>query len=156
MMLKIIYIQSPYLILDTSLLEALKIACYRMVDVRIMIPAKPDHPFVYWASFSYAGELLKLGAKIYTYSKDAFLHSKTVVMDDEVCSVGTANMDIRSFALNFEVNAFIYSEDISIKQRKLFESDILVSTEVTLEDYNSRSQTIRFKESISRLLSPIL
>lgn len=73
---KYLYIQSPYLILNSSLLDALKIACLSGVDVRIMIPSKPDHPFVYWASYSYAGELLKFGAKIYTYDKNAFLHSK--------------------------------------------------------------------------------
>lgn len=153
---KYIYIQSPYLILDSSLLEALKMACYRGVDVKVMIPAKPDHPFVYWANHSYAGELLQLGAGIYKYSKDAFLHSKTVVIDDEVCSIGTANMDIRSFALNFEVNAFIYSKDISIKQRIQFEKDMEISEKLTTTVYDNRNKIVRIKESISRLLSPIL
>ena len=151
-----IYIQSPYLILDKSLLDTLKIACLSGVDVRIMIPTKPDHPFVHWASYSYAGELLKFGAKIYKYDKDAFLHSKTVVIDDSMCSIGTANMDIRSFESNFEVNAFIYSKDIAIEQRNYFESDMLKCTEVTQEIYENRSGIIRFKESISRLLSPVL
>ncbi|MEG2984704.1 MAG: cardiolipin synthase [Peptostreptococcaceae bacterium] len=153
---KYIYIQSPYLILDSSLLDALKIASLSGVDVRIMIPSKPDHPFVYWATYSYAGELLKFGAKIYTYDKNAFLHSKTVVMDDSICSIGTANMDIRSFELNFEVNAFMYSSDIAIKQKHIFESDIEKCTQVTQEIYDNRSQLIKFKESISRLLSPVL
>ena len=121
-----------------------------------MIPTKPDHPFVHWASYSYAGELLKFGAKIYKYDKDAFLHSKTVVIDDSMCSIGTANMDIRSFELNFEVNAFIYSKDIAIEQRNYFESDMLKCTEITQEIYENRSGIIRFKESISRLLSPVL
>ena len=121
-----------------------------------MIPSKPDHPFVYWASYSYAGELLKFGAKLYTYDENSFLHAKTIVMDDAICSVGTANMDIRSFELNFEVNAFIYSCEISKKQRLIFENDILNSKEVTLDLYNSRSTSIKIKESISRLLSPIL
>ena len=153
---KYIYIQSPYLILDNSLLEALKMACYRGVDVKIMIPAKPDHPFVYWANHSYAGELLQLGANIYKYSKEAFIHSKTVAIDDEVCSIGTANMDIRSFALNFEVNAFIYSKDITIKQKAQFEKDIELSEQLTTTMYDNRSKIVRVKESISRLLSPIL
>ncbi|EPZ53943.1 phospholipase D family protein [[Clostridium] sordellii ATCC 9714] len=106
------------------MLDALKIASLSGVDVRIMIPSKPDHPFVYWATYSYAGELLKFGAKIYTYGKDAFLHSKTVVMDDSICSIGTANMDIRSFELNFEVNAFMYCSEVAIKQKHIFEEDI--------------------------------
>jgi cardiolipin synthase len=153
---KYVYIQSPYLILDSTLIETLKIACLSGVDVRIMIPSKPDHPFVYWASYSYAGELLKFGAKIYTYGEDAFLHAKTIVSDDSICSIGTANMDIRSFELNFEVNAFIYSQEKSIELRKIFERDIINSKEITPEIYHSRSTYIRFKESISRLLSSVL
>ena len=69
---KYIYIQTPYFILDRTLTDTLKIACFSGVDVRIMIPSKPDHPFVYWASSSYAGELLKYGAKLYNYDHNAF------------------------------------------------------------------------------------
>ncbi len=151
-----VYIQSPYLILDKTLMETLKVACLSGVDVRIMIPSKPDHPFVYWASYSYAGELLNYGAKIYTYGGDAFLHAKTIVYDDSVASIGTANMDIRSFELNFEVNAFIYSEEKAREQRMIFERDIENSREITREIYESRSTYIKIKESISRLLSPVL
>ena len=151
-----VYIQSPYLILDKTLMETLKVACLSGVDVRIMIPSKPDHPFVYWASYSYAGELLDYGAKIYTYGEDAFLHAKTIVYDDSVASIGTANMDIRSFELNFEVNAFIYSEEKAREQRMIFEKDIENSREITKEIYESRSTYIKIKESISRLLSPVL
>ncbi|CEH32730.1 cardiolipin synthase [Romboutsia lituseburensis] len=153
---KYVYIQSPYFILDRTLTDTLKIACLSGVDVRIMIPSKPDHPFVYWASCSYAGELLKFGAKVYTYDQGSFLHAKTVVMDDAICSIGTANMDIRSFELNFEVNAFMYSSEVAKKQRLIFENDILNSKEMTLDLYNSRPTNIRMKESISRLLSPVL
>ncbi|MBQ6632361.1 MAG: cardiolipin synthase, partial [Romboutsia sp.] len=153
---KYVYIQTPYFILDKTLTDTLKIACFSGIDVRIMIPAKPDHPFVYWASSSYAGELLKYGAKLYNYNHDAFLHAKTVVVDDCICSIGTANFDIRSFELNFEINAFMYSSKMAKKQRKIFENDILKSKEITLDMYNSRSRYVRIKESISRLLSPIL
>ena len=153
---KYIYIQTPYFILDKTLTDTLKIACFSGVDRRIMIPSKPDHPFVYWASSSYAGELLKYGAKLYNYDHNAFLHAKTIVVDDCVCSIGTANMDIRSFELNFEINAFMYSSEVAKKQRAIFENDILKSKEITLDMYNSRSRYMRLKESISRLLSPIL
>ena len=153
---KYIYIQTPYFILDRTLTDTLKIACFSGVDVRIMIPSKPDHPFVYWASSSYAGELLKYGAKLYNYNQNAFLHAKTIVVDDCVCSIGTANMDIRSFELNFEINAFMYSSKIAKKQKAIFEDDILKSKEITLDMYNSRSRYVKLKESISRLLSPIL
>lgn len=151
-----VYIQSPYFILDKTLTDTLKIACFSGVDVRIMIPSKPDHPFVYWASSSYAGELLKYGAKLYNYDENGFLHAKTIVIDDSICSIGTANMDIRSFELNFEVNAFIYSSDIARQQKIIFEKDIAKSKEITLEMYHSRSTGVKIKESISRLLSPIL
>ncbi|MCY6371621.1 cardiolipin synthase [Clostridium ganghwense] len=152
---KNVYIHSPYLVPDDSITEALKIASLSGVDVRIMIPNKPDHPFVYWASLSYVGELLKAGVKCYTYNK-GFLHSKMVVIDSNVASVGTANMDVRSFKLNFEVNAFLYDSTIAQELEKIFEQDILNCTEITKEFYEKRSHIIKFKESISRLLSPVL
>lgn len=153
---KYIYIQSPYLIIDKSIADSLKLAAISGVDVRIMIPGKGDHPFVYWANLGYAGEILPFGVKIYHYDKNSFLHAKTVVIDDEVCSIGTANMDTRSFELNFEVNALIYSEKIANQQKNQFEKDILNSTEFTLADYLNRSSTVKFKESLSRLFSGVL
>lgn len=150
-----ILIQTPYFIPDASLLEALRIASLTGKDVKIMIPNKPDHVFVYWATLSNVGELLKTGAKIYIYD-NGFIHAKTIVVDEEVSSVGTANIDVRSFRLNFEVNAFIYSEKVAKQLVKAFDHDLTLSYQLTLEEYNKRSFYIRFKESISRLLSPIL
>lgn len=152
---KNIYIQTPYFIPDESILEALKIASLSGVDVKIMIPSKPDHPFVYWASLSYIGDLLKSGVHSYTYNK-GFIHSKMVVVDGNVSSVGTANMDVRSFKLNFEVNAFIYDNNVSKTLEDIFEKDINDCTEITKQLYERRSILIKFKESISRLLSPVL
>ena len=152
---KYIYIQTPYFIPDVSFLDALRIACLSGVDVRIMIPNKPDHVFVYWATYSNVGHLLKAGAKIYIYD-NGFLHSKQIVIDDEVATVGTANIDVRSFKLNFEVNAFIYDPIAAHQLAELFEQDLLVSRELTLETYQQRSFTIRLKESIAHLISPIL
>lgn len=151
-----IYIQSPYLILDKATLEYIRLSCLRGVDIRIMIPSKPDHPFVYWATYYYVGELLEYGAKIYLYDENSFMHAKTIVADDMILTIGTTNMDIRSFRLNFEVNAFIYSIDNAIKQRKIFENDIINSIELTKDMYDNRGGFIKFKEAISRLLSPIL
>ena len=153
---KYLYIQSPYLIIDKSIADSLKLASASGVDVRIMIPGKGDHPFVYWANLVYAGELLDYGVKIYHYDKNAFLHAKTVVIDDEVCSIGTANMDTRSFELNFEVNAFIYSETISKQQKGEFKKDIFKCEELTLEKYKNRSRGVKIKESLSRLFSGVL
>lgn len=152
---KSIYIQTPYFIPDGSLLDALKIACLSGIEVNIMIPDKPDHPFIYWANLVYVGDLLKVGAKVYHY-KNGFIHAKTIVVDEEISSVGTANIDVRSFKLNFEVNAFLYDEEISRRLIAIFQEDLKVSELYTLHEYQLRSRTVRAKESISRLFSPIL
>ncbi|WP_163539959.1 cardiolipin synthase [Gracilibacillus sp. YIM 98692] len=150
-----IFIQTPYFIPDESLLDALKIASLSGVDVRIMIPNKPDHPFVYWATYSYIGELLNAGATVYIYQK-GFLHAKMIVVDSKIASVGTANIDVRSFRLNFEVNAFLYQGTVAEMLVDEFEKDMEDSTLLTHDEYHKRSLWIRFKESISRLISPIL
>ncbi|MBQ4530263.1 MAG: cardiolipin synthase [Lachnospiraceae bacterium] len=150
-----IYIQTPYFIPDETMLNTLKMAASSGVDVRIMIPCKPDHPFVYWATYSYIGEMLKAGATCYTYD-NGFLHTKGMCVDGKVCSYGTANFDIRSFKLNFEVNAVIYNERVTRQFEKIFLKDIEKSTKIASHKYANRSLVIRVKEQFSRLLSPIL
>ncbi|HTY46666.1 MAG TPA: cardiolipin synthase [Methanomassiliicoccales archaeon] len=150
-----IYLQTPYFVPDQSVLDALRIAALSGVDVRIMFPDKPDHPFVYWASYSYVGELLDAGVRAYTYN-NGFIHAKTVTVDDLVSSIGTANWDIRSFRLNFETNAVIYDREFARQQREIFEEDLKVCTQITSELYKDRSLTIRTKEGVSRLLSSVL
>ncbi|WP_440897870.1 cardiolipin synthase [Amphibacillus sp. Q70] len=150
-----VYIQTPYFIPDESLADVVKIAALSGIDVRIMIPNKPDHPFVYWATHSYIGNMLEAGAKIYIY-QNGFLHAKTIMVDGKIASVGTANIDVRSFRLNFEVNAFLYSEDVTQRLIADFEQDMSQSDLLTLEDYRKRSLWIQIKESIARLISPIL
>ncbi|SES87051.1 cardiolipin synthase [Anaerobranca gottschalkii] len=152
---KFIYIQTPYFIPDQTVLEGLKIATMAGVDVRIMVPDKPDHPFVYEANHSYLGLMLESGAKCYRY-KGGFLHSKTIVVDGEVASVGTTNMDVRSFKLNFEINAFIYDKKTASELRDIYLADLEICEEITLEKYNQRSVGMKIKESIARLVSPIL
>lgn len=153
---KRIYIQTPYFIPDEGLLKSLRMAAYSGTDVRIMVPRKPDHPFVKSASRSYLGELLEFGAKVYYYEVDRFLHAKTILIDDFVTSVGTANFDIRSFKLNFEINAFIYDSRINNIVAEQFEDDIKNCDEYTYEEYLDRSFYHKITESLSRLLSPIL
>ncbi|RAP77643.1 cardiolipin synthase [Paenibacillus montanisoli] len=150
-----VYIQTPYFIPDESLLTALKMAVLSGIDVRMMIPSRPDHKMVYWASYSYLGDLLSEGMKCYLYEK-GFLHAKTIVVDGHVASVGTANVDIRSFKLNFEVNAILYDTATAAELKRIFEADMADSTELTYEVYKKRSTLQRFKESCVRLLSPIL
>ncbi|MBR3118220.1 cardiolipin synthase [Oceanobacillus profundus] len=150
-----IYIQTPYFIPDESVKDALRIAALSGVDVKIMIPNKPDHPFVYWATLSSSGELLTAGAEVFIY-QNGFLHAKTIVVDGKIASVGTANIDVRSFRLNFEVNAFLYDTEIADRLVQKFNNDIKLSTQMTKKLYDQRTIGIRFKESISRLISPVL
>ena len=150
-----IYIQTPYFIPDETIMNAIRIAAMSGVDVRVMIPCKPDHPFVYWATYSYIGDLLEAGAKCYTYD-NGFLHAKGMVVDGVVSCYGTANMDIRSFCLNFEVNAVIYSVQTAERLEALFLEDLKYCTRVTPYLYGKRSYVVRLKEQFSRLFSPLL
>lgn len=152
---KSVYIQTPYLVPDEPMMEALKIAALSGIDVRLIVPGEPDHFFMEWILSANMGELMKSGVKIYRYQK-GFIHSKTIVSDRKVCSIGTSNLDIRSFKLNFEVNAFIYDEKISRQQEEIFFKDQEDCKLVTEEDYNNRSRWLKIKEAIIRLLSPIL
>ena len=152
---KIIRIQTPYFIPDTATLNALKLALLSGKEVRLMIPCKPDHMFVYWATLYYAARLLALGAKVYIY-KDGFLHAKGIIMDEDVYCFGTANMDNRSFFLNYEVNAICYGREEVKKMCTIFENDRQYCHEFTYQEYASRSLKIRIKEQLSRLLSPLL
>lgn len=120
-----------------------------------MIPCKPDHPFVYWATYSYVGDLIDAGANCYVYN-NGFLHAKGIVVDSKVLCYGTANMDIRSFKLNFEVNAIIYNEKTACMMEERIKNDLKHCTLITHYLYANRSILIRIKEQFSRLLSPLL
>ncbi|KGP73244.1 cardiolipin synthase [Pontibacillus yanchengensis] len=150
-----VYIQTPYFIPDDSLMDAIKIASLSGVDVKIMIPNKPDHMFVYWATYAHIGQLIDAGVRSFTY-ENGFLHAKTLVVDGKVASVGTANIDVRSFKLNFEVNAIVYDPILSNELQQIFIEDLAHSYEITEEVYRNRTNLIKIKESVSRLLSPIL
>jgi len=119
-----------------------------------MIPCKPDHAFVYWASQSFCADLLEAGVRSYKYN-NGFIHAKTVVVDGKVGSVGSANFDIRSFRLNFETNAIVYDETIGARMRDAFLSDLSVCTEITPELYAKRPWIVKFKEPFCRLFFPL-
>jgi cardiolipin synthase A/B len=150
-----VYIQTPYFIPDESIVDCLRIAALSGLDVRIMIPTKPDHMFVYWASHSYIEQLLSSGVRAYTYD-NGFLHSKTIVIDGTVASVGSANWDVRSFRLNFETNAIMYDPFIAGELKEAFEQDLGYCRELTTGWYDSRSVFFKARAAISRLFSPIL
>ena len=152
---KNIYIQTPYLVPDEPMMESLRMAARSGIDVMIMIPCMPDHPFVYRTTLYNAGRLIKEGAKIFIY-ENGFLHAKTLSVDGEVCTVGSSNFDIRSFRLNFESNAFIYDRDVAADLDDRFLADISLSRQYTQDDRDRISNSEKAAESISRLLTEIL
>ena len=149
------FVLVPYLVPDEPILEALRISALSGVDVRIIVPDKPDHFFMEWVLSANIANLIDYGVKIYRYN-NGFIHSKTIVSDDIVSSIGTANMDNRSFRLNFEVNAFIYNENVAKEQEAIFLNDQEKSKLVIKEEYDKRSKRLKIKESLIRLLAPIL
>ena len=150
-----IYLTTPYFVPDDGIFEALRVAALAGLDVRIIIPGNPDHFFVYWASMSYLGELLEAGVKVYQYEK-GFIHAKVLTIDGKVATVGSANMDVRSFVLNFEVNAFMYDSGISELLENEFENDLRYCVEITKEWYHRRKWWFKVKEAVARLVSPML
>lgn len=146
-----LYLQTPYFIPDEPLLQALRIAATSGVDVRVMIPGVPDKSFVYAITLSYVSELLRSGIRVYLH--EGFIHSKMMVMDDLCATIGTSNFDIRSFSLNFEVNAFFYDEGFASQCREVFLQDAQHSTELTEEEFSHRGLLVRMFESVCRLLA---
>ncbi|MDO4617969.1 MAG: cardiolipin synthase [Clostridia bacterium] len=151
---KYAYIQSPYFIPDAAFRNAMVTAAESGVDVRLMIPGVPDKKYVYYSSFSYLEEMLRAGVKVYLYN--GFIHSKTCVIDDKISTIGTTNIDIRSFQLHFELNAFFYQEKFAKKCKQIFEEDIFESKHLTLDEYKDRSFFFKVKEGFFRLFSAIM
>ena len=152
---KYIYISSPYFLPNQAVLTALKVAALRGIDVKIMIPSRSDSKIVYWATRSYISELIDAGIGVYLYNK-GFNHSKVIVIDGQFSSVGSANMDIRSFEDNFEVSAILYDRKIAQELESYYLADLKHCTKVTREMWNARSNLHSMYESFSRLLSPLL
>ena len=150
-----IYLTTPYFVPDDAIFEALRVAALSGLDVRIIIPGNPDHFFVYWSSMSYLGELLEAGVKVYQYER-GFIHAKVLTIDGKVATVGSANMDIRSFELNFEVNAFMYDETTAEMLESEFKNDLRYCVEITNEWYHRRRWWFKVKEAVARLVSPML
>lgn len=152
---KYIYIQTPYFIPDDAFLKSLQIVASSGIDVRVMTPAKPDHPFIYGGNSAFGGDLLKYGGRIFRYEK-GFLHTKMMVIDDEICTIGTTNLDIRSFSLNFELNGIFFDREMAITCRELYLEDEGHSFEMTKERYAKRRKWTKVREGFSRLIAPIL
>ncbi len=150
-----ILITSPYFIPGESLMDALIIAAQSGVKVQILVPGKSDSKMVNSAANAYYTELLKFDVQIFLYEK-GFVHAKTMVIDDDLTIIGSANMDYRSFDLNFEVNALLYSEEINKQMKKAFTKDLQNAKEICANDWRSRPKYIKLWEKLVRLLAPLL
>lgn len=151
---KHIYIATPYFIPNESILTALKTASLGGIDVRIILPGKSDSTVVYWSSMSYVKELLEAGINVYLFH-GGFNHSKILMIDSRFASVGSANMDIRSFEDNFEVLTMIYDEELTVTLEERYLKDIQKSKQVLLNDWVKRSKRKNFNESFARMFSPL-
>lgn len=152
---KEILLTTPYYIPESSLQEMLIIAALSGVDVRLLVPGKSDTGIVDFAAQSYFTNLLKAGVRVYTYQK-GMIHSKTFVIDRRIASVGSANMDLRSFDLNFEVSSIIYDEDTAEELAEVFEQDLQFAQEINAEEWKKRPRWKKMTEKIIRLVSPFL
>ena len=134
---------------------ALAHASYRGVRVRIVLPTRHDHPVVLWAGRSFYQELLQAGVEIYEYDAGV-VHSKIITVDDRWCMLGSANMDVRSFRLNFEVTALIYDARVAMELSQSIERDVCRSRRIELADVRGRRLHEQLIEGAARILSPLL
>lgn len=150
-----IYISTPYFLPNEPVLTALKVAALSGIDVRLMLPARSDSKMVHWASRSYFTELLEAKIKIYLYTI-GFNHAKILTIDGLFSSVGTVNIDVRSFEDNFEVTAMIYDRETTAELEDQFLYDLTNCQRITLKRWVHRKHKDNFKESVARLFSPLL
>ena len=143
-----LYITTPYLAPDDSMMVALANAARSGVDVRIMIPDKKDHIFLYWNNLTCADQLMRSGVRVWRYN-DGFIHEKMMLIDDVCCSVGSANLDHRSLRLNFETNAMMYSPRVNAQAAEQFLADLERSTEYSCEEYDARSAMMKLRMAVS-------
>ena len=149
-----VWITSPYFVPDSQIMTALQLAVMRGVDVRIMLPGKPDHLLVWLSSYSFVKQVEPAGVKFYRY-EGGFLHQKVILVDDNISGVGTANLDNRSFRLNFEVTMVVMDREFASKTAAMLEEDFLQCRQVTVDEYDGRSFPFKLAVQSSRLLAPI-
>lgn len=150
-----VYIQTPYFLPTEALLKSLQAAALSHVDVRIMMPVRSDSVMLTHASKSYVSECLQAGIKFYLY-KPGMLHSKVIIVDDELVSIGSSNFDFRSFECNFESNIFLYSREVTSRVLDLFRADQKDCIRIDLDEWRRRPLSHKTAESVFRLLSPVL
>lgn len=144
-----LYIQTPYFVPDAEVLNALESASRSGVDIKLMVPGRADHPSVYWATGYYVGKAIKAGVSVYRYMM-GFLHAKGMMVDGEICTFGTANTDIRSFSLNYEMNMIIYDGEFTKKMEEIFCHDLMQCEEISINRYENMGTISKMKCLICR------
>jgi cardiolipin synthase len=152
---KQVYITSPYFLPTDDIMTALKTASLRGVDVQIIIPGKSDSRVSHLGTESMILEMLEAGIQVFRYT-NGFIHSKTMVADGEIVSVGSANMDFRSLETNFEINAVIYNQDLASEMISQFQTDLQKCTAISPEEWSKRPFMRRLLASIARMVSPLM
>ncbi|MBB3189164.1 cardiolipin synthase [Halomonas cerina] len=149
-----LWVTSPYFVPDRSVQDALRLAAMRGVDVRIMMPERPDHLLVFLSAFSFLPDMLRAGVKVYRY-QPGFLHQKVILIDDDAASVGTVNLDNRSFRLNFEITAVVPDRAFAAQVHAMLERDFAACRQVSLEELTSRPLWRKLVSRAAYLFSPI-
>ena len=150
-----LWIASPYLVPDESIRTALKLAAIRGVDVRILLPSRPDHYMVYFCAFSYYKELQAAGVKLFRY-QPGFMHQKVILIDDAIAGVGTVNLDNRSFYLNFEVSVFVTKQPFIKDVEAMLLEDLKVCRLIHRSEWKKQPFQLKLIARIARLMAPIL
>ena len=152
-----IRITSPYFIPDQTISDALEAAALAQVNVRMISqPRGARWQVVYRAAYTYYAALARAGMRFFLYQDNTFFHAKTINIDDAICSVGSANWDMRSFSINYEINAVVYDTEIARQLARDFDEDLQQCSEFSLQQYESAGVGRRFLDSLYRLASPIL
>ena len=152
---KYIWFQTPYFVPPEPVLDAMKIAALTGIDIRLMLPEAADNFIARPANRAYYEEILGAGVRLFLRQGE-FIHSKTFVCDDYLSSIGSANMDARSFGINYEINTYIYDEEAALMNKAIFEKDLEKCRELTLEEWSRRPWYKRLLESVIRLFAPLL
>jgi len=150
-----LWISSPYFVPDEGVLATLKLAALRGVDVRILIPEKPDNILTHFAAYAFVAPLLEAGVQIHRYPA-GFLHAKTILIDDLASAIGTVNLDNSSFRLNFEITAWILDEDFAKQMETMFEGDFTRSRKMTVEEITDKPLWFRATSRAAHLMAPVL
>ncbi|HEY0877103.1 MAG TPA: cardiolipin synthase, partial [Zeimonas sp.] len=151
-----VYLQSPFFLPDATIAEALRAAALSGVDVRVMVSARPSgNRLPDWAGNTFIADVVASGVRVFLYQK-GYLHAKTISIDSEVCSIGSANLDLRSFSINYELNAVLYDTRLARQLEQEFERDLRECTEFDPVAYARRRLPVRLRDSLARLFSPLL